>query len=84
MYIYIRICVCVCVCVVYIYLEGVPAVMASEAGLVEDPGISSKLVNQVNRLVAGGTLLCRPRKTGHFASYPKTTSSAKENPLFSQ
>lgn len=39
--------------------------MASEAGLVEDPGVGSQLVDQVHCLVAGRAFLRRSCKTGH-------------------
>lgn len=47
------------------YLEGVPAVMASEAGLVVGSGISSQLIDQVHRLVACRAFLRRSGETRH-------------------
>lgn len=49
------------------YLEGALAMVASKTSLVIDFVISSKLINQVYRLLTRLTLLCCPCKTRHIS-----------------
>lgn len=52
---------CIYICMNF-HLESPLAVMAPEAGPMIDSTISGKLINQVNRLLAGLALLGRPGK----------------------